>query len=458
MRAESSKVGVNELFDVTDWGWGSFTLKSHVNGKFVNGGESLTASKEKVRSWFIEESFNMLSKGDDIYIIKMWNDKYVAVCEEDGTLSGVENEEDASRFKVEFLSDGIEEAVVSAKGADVSIVFVGNNPYINGKENYDRPDIILPPAQEELLKAAYKANPNTIMVVVGSYPFAINWAVENIPAILYTSHAGQEIGTALADIIFGDYSPAGRLNMTWYRTVEDLPSIKDYDIIKGKRTYMYFDGDVLYPFGHGLTYTDFSYSNLQISPKTVSADEELKIKFHIKNTSTANSDEVVQLYVAAHDSRVKRPIKELKRFERIHLHAGDLKVIEFTLPATELAFWDVTRERFCVETGKYDIMIGASSEDIRLKETVKVLGETIPSRDLTEMTKAKNYDDYSFGYIVLDEGEEWETCVVAQDNGAWISFSDVEFPRKVRKFEARVSKCGPDGLLQIVLDDLEEIL
>src|SRR5690606_24146727 len=108
-----------------------------------------------------------------------------------------------------------------------------------------------------------------------------------------------------------------------------------------------------------------------------------------------------------------------------------------------------------VETGKYDIMIGASSEDIRLKETVKVLGETIPSRDLTEMTKAKNYDDYSFGYIVLDEGEEWETCVVAQDNGAWISFSDVEFPRKVRKFEARVSKCGQDGLLQIVLDDLE---
>lgn len=454
LRAEGITAGMNELFDVTDWGWGSFTLKSYVNGNFVNGGEILTASKEEVRSWFIEESFNIIPRGD-VYILKMWNDKYVAVCEEDGTLSGVESEEDASRFEIELLSEGIEKAAITAKNADVSIVFVGNNPFINGKENYDRPDIVLPPAQERLLKEVYKANPRTIMVVVSSYPFAINWADKNIPAILYTSHAGQEIGRALADIIFGDYSPAGRLNMTWYRSVDELPHIKNYDIIKGKRTYMYFDGEALYPFGHGLTYTDFSYSNLQIGPKTVSADKELKIKFHIKNISTENSDEVVQLYVAAQESKVKRPIKELKRFERIYLHAGESKNVEFTLPAGELEFWDVTRERFCVETGKYDIMIGASSEDIRLKETVKVIGEIIPPRDLTQVTKAKNYDDYSFDYIVLDEGEEWETCVVAQDNGAWISFSDVEFPREVRKFEARVSKRGQDGLLQIVLDDLD---
>lgn len=454
LRAEGNVIDKNELFDITDWGWGNFTLKSHANDKFVNGGEILTASKEEVRSWFIEEAFNIIPKEDE-YILKMWDGKYVAICDEDYTLCGVESDEDASRFELELLTDGMDEAVSIARDADLSIVFVGNNPYINGKENYDRPDIILPPAQENLLEAVYEVNPNTIMVVVGSYPFAINWADENIPAILYTSHAGQEIGSALADIIFGDYSPAGRLNMTWYKSVEQIPPITDYDIIKGKRTYMYFDDEPLYSFGYGLTYTDFSYENLKITPKTVKSDEEVEIAFYVKNIGNRDSDEVVQLYITACDSRVKRPIKELKRFERIHLRAGEIKMVKFTLQAEELAFWDVTREKFCVETGKYDILIGASSEDIRLKETIEVVGETIPSRDLTQLTKAKNYDDYSFGHIILDEGEEWETCVVARDDRAWIAFKDVEFSSEVSKFEARVLNIEHDGLLQIVLDNLD---
>ncbi|MFU0799674.1 MAG: glycoside hydrolase family 3 protein [Xylanivirga thermophila] len=453
LRAEGSTIGINEMFDVTDWGWGNFTLKSYVNGKFVNGAESLTASKEEVRSWFVEESFNMISKGDDIYIIKIWDGKYITVNKEDGTLLAVESEESASRFKLELLSDGIKNAVASAQGADVSIVFVGNNPYINGKENYDRPDIILPPAQEKLIEAVYAANPNTVMVVVGSYPFAINWADKNIPAILYTSHAGQEIGSALADIIFGDYSPAGRLNMTWYKSMDQLPPITDYDIIKGNRTYMYFDGDILYPFGHGLTYTDFKYSNLKIDVENSEQDKDIKITFYIENIGKRASDEVVQLYVSADNSRVKRPLKELKCFERIHLDVGESKRMDFTLSSKELAFWDVTREKFCIESGFYHIMIGSSSKDIRLDKIIKIEGEKIPPRDLTYRTKALNYDDYSFGHIALGEGEENKTCVIAKDKESWIAFNDVQFSKRIDAFEVRAFAYTKGDLLEVRIDD-----
>ena len=159
------------------------------------------------------------------------------------------------------VKDGIEEAVRAAAASDVAIVCVGNQPLINGKEEIDRPDLVLPEHQQRLIREVYKANPNTIVVVIGSYPFALNWEEEHVPAIVYTAHGGQEAGHALADVLFGDYNPAGRLNMTWYRSVDQLPDMMDYDIIKGGRTYMYFEGEPLYPFGHGLSYTEFLYKD-----------------------------------------------------------------------------------------------------------------------------------------------------------------------------------------------------
>ena len=148
---------------------------------------------------------------------------------------------------------------------------VGNHPLINGRETEDRVDLGLPPAQDELLRAVHAANPRTVLVVQSSYPFAIDWADEHLPAILWSAHGGQEFGHALADVLTGDAAPAGRLTQTWYRDAADLPDLLDYDIIASDATYLYFRGTPLYPFGHGLTYTTFEYGDLRCEPSTVDA-------------------------------------------------------------------------------------------------------------------------------------------------------------------------------------------
>jgi len=195
----------------------------------------------------------------------------------------------------------------------------------------------------------------------------------NIKAILYSAHGGQEEGTAIADVLFGDYAPAGRLNATWYRSVDQLPPITDYDIIKGKRTYLYFEGKPLYPFGYGLSYTTFKYSNLKILPHKINANGKAIIEVTVKNTGRVASDEVVQLYVRAVQSNVTRPLKELKGFKRVHLMPGACRTVRLTLPASELAYWDVNRNSFYVEPGAFEIMVGRSSADIQLIGKLQVV-------------------------------------------------------------------------------------
>ncbi|WP_026486914.1 glycoside hydrolase family 3 C-terminal domain-containing protein [Caldanaerobius polysaccharolyticus] len=454
--ANKTEAGERETFTLTDWGWGSFTLKSHANGKYVTTDDKdIMASAEDIWGWYVREIFNFNLEDDGSYTLRTWNGRYVAVSDEDNRLRVSEKAEVAydAKFKVNVVMNGIDKAVAAAKESDVAIVFVGNHPLINGKEEIDRPDITLAPAQENLVKAVYNANPNTVLVIVGSYPMAVNWANNHIPAILYTAHGSQELGNAIADVLFGDYSPAGRLNMTWYRSIDQLPDIMDYDIIKGKRTYMYFDGEPLYPFGHGLTYTDFRYSDLKLNPDHVGAEGKVTVSVKVENIGSVASDEVVQMYVSAVASRVKRPIKELKGFKRIHLLPGQSQVVRFLLPVSDLAFWDVTRDKFCVESGCYKIMVGRSSADIKLWGTLVVDGETIPHRDLTKITRAENYDDY-FG-ILLDECKEGGTCISHIDDGDWIMFDDVDFGSGVSCFEVRVSSDTEGGVIGLRLDDVD---
>lgn len=449
MSADGTAIDDSVIFDITDWGWGNFTLRSGYNRKYVNAQGALAASKDEIRSWFIDEALNFIDLGDGTYNIRLWDGKYVSVSGD--ALAAVDEPDINAAFEIEVIEDGLKKAEDIAASCDAAIVFVGNNPYINGKEDHDRPDIVLAPAQERLLKAVYKVNPKTIMFIIASYPIAVNWADENIPAILYSSHGGQELGNAVASVLFGDYNPAGRLNMTWYKSVDQLPPITDYDIIKGKRTYMYFDGEPLYPFGHGLSYTEFEYSDLRLSADKVECGQSAVISTCIKNIGYMAGDEVVQLYVSARHSRVKRPIKELKAFERIHLEPGQSQTVTFVLPVDDLAFWDVTRGKFCVEAGSYDIMVGNSSADIRLKAVLGVKGEVIPPRDLTAMTKAENYDDYSG--VWLDECSEGGNCVSSAVNGSWISFKDVDLRNDISGFEARLANDSDSGgAIEIRLD------
>ncbi len=425
------------LFERNDWGWGSVTLRFVGSGKFVTETEKgLQAIADEARGWFVKEAFDLKALPDGTTVMSSWEGKPV-ILDEQGRLTVGADGAEGEPFVVETVQAGIEAAAAAAKAAETAIIFVGNSPFINGKETIDRPDIVLPPSQQQLIQAVHAANPNTVVVIVGSYPFAVNWEQEHVPSIVFTSHAGQELGRAVADVLYGDYNPGGRLNMTWYKSVDQLPDLMDYDIIKGKRTYQYFDGDVLYPFGHGLSYTRFAYGRLSISEPVMKADGQVTVSVQVRNEGDRAGDEVVQLYVKANDSRVVRPLKTLKGFRRIHLEPGAAETVSFELAAEELAFWDVTRERYCIESGKYTIMVGPSSAQAAETAILQVEGEVIPPCSLSERIPAVNYDDYS-GVFIDECREGGESIRVAKESG-WIAFHDVEFGGPVSTFEARVS-------------------
>ena len=257
----------------------------------------------------------------------------------------------------------IDAAADLARSSDIAIVFVGTSQDVL-REAMDRPDWNLPGAQGDLIQAVFAANPKTIVVLVTAGPVAVDWAQEKVPAILTALYDGQEQGTAIADALFGDSNPGGKLTTTWYTGAATLPPIGDYDLRKG-RTYLYYEGTPLYPFGHGLSYTTFSYANLQVAPAAMSPTDSATITVDVRNTGPRAGDEVVQMYV--HDARasVPRPIKALRGFQRVHLDPGQARTITFTLGAKALSFWDIASHAWRVEEGVFDIAVGASSADIR---------------------------------------------------------------------------------------------
>jgi beta-glucosidase len=192
-----------------------------------------------------------------------------------------------------------------------------------------------------------------------------------VPAILTAFYDGQEQGTAIADALFGDFNPGGKLTTTWYTGSATLPPIGDYDLRKG-RTYLYYNGTPLYPFGFGLSYTTFAYTNFAMEPATISPTGSATITVDVTNTGSRAGDEVVQLY--AHDAfaSVPRPLKELRGFRRIHLEPGESQSVAFTLAAKDLAFWDVTSHAWRVEDGLFDIAVGSSSADIRAQGSLAI--------------------------------------------------------------------------------------
>ncbi|MGO9109941.1 MAG: glycoside hydrolase family 3 C-terminal domain-containing protein [Thermoguttaceae bacterium] len=297
-------------------------------------------------------------------------------------LAGIKNKLDAAA-KVEF-ADGkdVPAAVALAKSSDVAIVCVGNSPNLNnkwmaisdpgeGREGIDRQIITLGSGQEELVQQVFAANPKTVVVLVSSFPYAINWTQEHVPAIVHLAHSSQEEGNALADVLFGDYNPAGRLVQTWPKSIDQLPPMMDYDIRHG-RTYMYFKGEPLYPFGYGLSYTTFDYSNLKISADSLSKDGTVTVNIDVQNSGKVAGEEVVQLYVQHLQSKVEHPAKELRGFQRIALKPGERRTVELPLLAKSLAYWNVDRHSFVVEPGKIELLVGRSSADICLKKTLTV--------------------------------------------------------------------------------------
>jgi beta-glucosidase len=275
------------------------------------------------------------------------------------------------------------EAITAAERADVVLLCLGISPELEGEEGAvansdgggDRTELELPGMQEELLKTMVATGKPVILALFNGSPLAVNWAQENVPAIIEAWYPGAEGGTALADVIFGVYNPAGRLPVTFVKSVRQLLAFTDYNM-KG-RTYRYPEEDPLYPFGYGLSYTEFSYNELTLSPARIDsgADQKIRIQVEVTNTGQYAGDEVVQLYVKDVEASVSVPQWELRRFQRLHLTPGAKQRVEFSLSLRDLALID--EEGSCwLEPGKFIIYVSGQQPDRRSRELTgkEVLG------------------------------------------------------------------------------------
>jgi beta-glucosidase len=283
-----------------------------------------------------------------------------------------------------LFADGSDEseAEALAKKANVVIVVVGNHPVCNagwdqcptpsnGKEDVDRKTIVL--EQEELVKKIFAANPKTIEVLRSSFPYAIVWSQEHVPAIVHMTHNSQEEGHGLADVLFGDYSPAGRLTQTWPTGDDQLLPILNYNLLDGE-TYLYSKKKPLYAFGYGLSYTTFDYRGVSTSSSQMDADGNVQVHVKVKNTGRRASDEVVEMYVQHMGAAVTRPQLELKGFKRVRLEAGAEKDVTLELKARDLAYWDAPDHVWRVEKEKVRVLAGGSSDKLPVQAVVDVTG------------------------------------------------------------------------------------
>ncbi|HDR88714.1 MAG TPA: beta-glucosidase, partial [Bacteroidetes bacterium] len=296
-------------------------------------------------------------------------------------LDGIKNAVGSDVEVLYAMSNQADSAIRAAARADVAVVCIGNHPlsyglgwgenqvYSDGREEIDRQAISL--EQEDLVKLVMKANPNTVLVVISSFPYALEWSKEHVPAMLHISQSSQELGNGLADVLFGKESPAGRLVQTWSASIDHLSPMLDYNIRNG-HTYLYSKHRPLFPFGHGLTYTTFDYTGLTTDKSYIRDNETVQVRITLKNTGNYDSDEVVQLYVSFPGSKVERPDKALKGFKRVFVPRGETVEVVIPLDAEDLTYWDTESHRFVLEKGTVRFFAGPSSADTRLRGELTV--------------------------------------------------------------------------------------
>ncbi len=402
LSADSSEICDRAKFIKEDWGCNYNIFRSDFSKKYLTEQGEIKAQADSAFAWFVTSMCHPFEY--DGYIgFENWNNSGEWQISESGKLvckkhSGVK---DNQLFTEELVSSGIERAVKAAKESDAAVVCVGNDPMVIAREGTDRTTLALAPHQAALIKAVREANPNTVVVVIASYPYSICDEKRDCRAIIYSSHAGPELGTSLASVIFGDYNPAGRCPQTWYKSERELSSIYDYDIEKTKTTYLYYDGEPLFAFGYGLSYSTFEYSDM-----TAEADgDKIKLSVKVKNTSNRDGDEVVQAYYKMEKSFISRPLKKLCAFKRVNIKAGETVTVELEFNKSRLEFYNVRIEDFSVESGDYTFMIGASSDDIRAEKTIFVKGDEILPRNARALTSAENYDSAVDAKILFSKSE-----------------------------------------------------
>jgi beta-glucosidase len=460
VRVGAAIPGVPDLgeFDVQHWGPGLpaadglapasdvITLRSAATGRYltVRDDGSLAADQDRPNGWVVRETFalepadagnaanptyvglgGLAEPGDGSIVLRsIATGRYLATDSTTGEVRAMAADPaGAQPFRWEVLRDGTAEAARLAAAAGTCVLVVGNDPLINGRENQDRATLALPPAQERLILAVHAACPRLVLVVMSSYPYALGWAADHVPAIVWTSHGGQESGRGLADVLTGAAEPTARLAQTWYAADENLAGLLDYDIIKTRRTYLYFDGCPLYPFGHGLSYTTFSYSGLRLDPPDVDPDGTVTVSVQVTNTGTRPGTEVVQCYTGPVTPRRPQPRGALAGFTRLSLAPGETGTVRLPVPGSALAYWDVAAGRMTVDPGDYLVKVGSSSAAIRQSGWLRVRGLAPPPRPVRgSWVRAADFDDYDGVTLVDETRERGDAVTPAGSVPGWIQF------------------------------------
>lgn len=347
------------------------TLTAPESGEYILGVQ--TASSCKL---FIDDE-QVLNKKGEVTLILEKGKAYKLKLE-------YTNKYTASHIKLLWKRPGdpssLGRAVAVAKSADVAVIFCGlaatlegeemKGVHIDGFELGDRTKIALPAVQQKLIKAVIETGTPTVLVLLSGSALAVNWSDQHVPAIVQAWYPGGEGGAAIADVLFGDYNPAGRLPVTFYKSVDDLSDFTDYSM--ENRTYKYFRGEPLYPFGHGLSYTTFEYGNLTCDKSKVSDNDSVRVSVTVKNTGSRDGDEVVQVYLRDVESSIPMPIKKLCGFKRVFIKKGESKTVDIDVNVVDGGYWNAAQHSYAVEPGEMEVQVGASSADIRARKTLLV--------------------------------------------------------------------------------------
>jgi beta-glucosidase len=394
-------------FDLFDWDLGVLTLRSAATGKYMSlrdGDQHVTADRDQPGEWEVHETFRLEpADGGGELLRSVLTGRWAVVDPHTGVVAMTAGTPaGAARFTRSVVSEGVAAAVAAARAAEVVVVVLGNDPHINGRETQDRAGLRLPPVQERLLRAVSAVRQDTVLVVMSSYPYAVDWADDRLPALLWTSHAGQETGRALARVLRGEADASGRLPQTWYRGDDTLPAPLDYDIIKAGWTYQYHQPRPRYAFGHGLSYTDIDWTALTVERQELGQDDVIHAKVLLRNTGERAGTETVQLYVRAVDARYDAPLLRLADFRKVRLAAGAAVELDFRLPVAEaLAHWDVVTGAFTVDPGRYELILARSAAAPERTVRLTVTGPAPrPRRAVERPLRAVDFDDHENAVIV----------------------------------------------------------
>lgn len=442
---------INEtcLFELFEWGNGAVSLRSKFNNRFLSDNGVMKCTAVQPFGWFVKELFYLERNGSDC-MLKNWQKRFLYVNgSEELAVSPALHAPKSAALSIETFSDGTERVRRLATEAHQTVVFCGNNPMINSRETTDRKDLKLPEKQSRNLDAVIGMNPDTVLFLVSGYPYELE--KRHLATVMHICHAGPAMGTAVAKALFGDISPAGRCPVTWYKSMADLCDIEDYNLFRTRSTYLYFDGEPLFPFGYGLSYTAFRYKAIKTDKQSYTSGETVSVSFELENVGAMDGEEVVQLYASAPASLpFTKPKKQLVAFSRVFVPRGERVTVEMSFRADDLSFWNMNKDSFDLFSGCYTLMAGASSADIRRTADIQINGSEYEGLDVSGTVPATAAFD--FVGAEFDADRELREYLLIND---WQSIVTFEFCRLkgYHNIEVTASNPGSAVKLNFVTDD-----